>query len=96
MLAEQHQKSRIAIHDLIVETVIRLAEDQEIDRNRLHVEMSLDSLANLGFDSLAVFQLICEVEHSLGIEIDNESADSIRTLGDLVEICHRLCSPATS
>ncbi|MGI6069632.1 MAG: acyl carrier protein [Blautia sp.] len=40
---------------------------------------------DLGADSLDVFQIIMGIEEEFDIEIDNEAAESIVTVGDAVE-----------
>ncbi|MBQ5430547.1 MAG: acyl carrier protein [Lachnospiraceae bacterium] len=39
---------------------------------------------DLGADSLDVFQIIMGVEEELGIEVDNDEAEKITTVGDAV------------
>ena len=41
--------------------------------------------ADLGADSLDVFQIIMAVEEEFGIEIPTEEAEKINTVGDAVE-----------
>ncbi|SCW65011.1 acyl carrier protein [Lachnospiraceae bacterium C10] len=41
---------------------------------------------DLGADSLDVFQIIMGVEEELGIEVDNDEAEKIVTVGDAVEM----------
>ena len=50
-------------------------------------KISLDStfIDDLGADSLDVFQIIMAIEEEFDIEIDNEAAEGIVTVGDAVE-----------
>ena len=50
-------------------------------------EVSLETkfIDDLGADSLDVFQIIMEIEEAFGIEIENEAAEKIVTVGDAVE-----------
>jgi acyl carrier protein len=41
---------------------------------------------DLGADSLDVFQIIMGVEEELDIEVDNDEAEKIVTVGDAVEL----------
>jgi len=41
---------------------------------------------DLGADSLDVYQIIMAVEDELGIEIDENQAEKIRTVGDAVDL----------
>ena len=40
---------------------------------------------DLGADSLDIFQIIMGIEHTFDIEIDNEDAEKLTTVGDAVE-----------
>ena len=50
-------------------------------------KISLDStfIDDLGADSLDVFQIIMAIEEEFDIEIDNDAAEGIITVGDAVE-----------
>lgn len=50
-------------------------------------EISLDTtfIEDLGADSLDVFQIITGIEEEFDIEISNEDAEQIVTVGDAVE-----------
>lgn len=50
-------------------------------------EISLDTtfIEDLGADSLDVFQIITNIEEEFDIEISNEDAEQIVTVGDAVE-----------
>ncbi|XCP83645.1 acyl carrier protein [Roseburia hominis] len=50
-------------------------------------EITMDSafVDDLGADSLDIFQIIMGIEEAFDIEIDNEEADKIATVGDAVE-----------
>lgn len=50
-------------------------------------EITMDStfVDDLGADSLDIFQIIMGIEETFDIEIDNDDADNIRTVGDAVE-----------
>ncbi len=41
---------------------------------------------DLGADSLDLFQIIMGVEEELGIEVDTNEAEGIKTVGDAVEL----------
>lgn len=63
---------------------------KEIIADVLNVEMSditEDSkfIDDLGADSLDIFQIIMGIEETFDIEIDNDDAESIVTVGDAVE-----------
>ncbi len=50
-------------------------------------EIKMDStfVDDLGADSLDIFQIIMGIEETFDIEIDNDAADEIATVGDAVE-----------
>lgn len=64
------------IRDIIVEVL-------NVDAN----EVTMDStfIDDLGADSLDVFQIIMGLEEEFDIEIPNEAAEKIVTVGDAVE-----------
>lgn len=49
------------------------------------IEMTTTFVDDLGADSLDVFQIIMGIEEEFDIEIDQEDAESIVTVGDVVE-----------
>ena len=53
-------------------------DPQEITMNSTFVD-------DLGADSLDIFQIIMGIEETFDIEIDNDEADNISTVGDAVE-----------
>ena len=50
-------------------------------------EITMDTtfVDDLGADSLDVYQIIMGIEEEFGIEIDNDAAETITTVGDAVE-----------
>ena len=61
----------------IIAEVLNLSEE-EIRPDSTFVD-------DLGADSLDVFQIIMGIEEEFDIEIDNEDAEKIMTVGDAVE-----------
>lgn len=64
---------------------------QEIIADVMNIEdkesitMDTTFVDDLGADSLDVFQIIMGIEETFDIEIDNEEAEKISTVGDAVE-----------
>ena len=64
---------------------------QEIIADVMNIEdkdtITMDStfVDDLGADSLDVFQIIMGIEETFDIEIDNDDAEKITTVGDAVE-----------
>lgn len=61
----------------IIADVLNL-DEQEIKMGSTFVD-------DLGADSLDIFQIIMGIEETFDIEIDNEDAEKIVTVGDAVE-----------
>ena len=64
------------LQEIIVDVLNVSAED---------VTMETTFVDDLGADSLDVFQIIMGIEEAFDIEIDNENAEKIVTVGDAVE-----------
>ncbi len=64
------------IRDIIVEVL-------NVDENEVTMEATF--IDDLGADSLDVFQIIMGLEEEFDIEIPNEEAEKIVTVGDAVE-----------
>ena len=64
------------VRDIIVETLGCEAEQ---------VTMEASLADDLGADSLDVFQIIMGIEEAFDLEIDNDEAENIVTVGDAVE-----------
>ena len=53
--------------------------------NADEIKMDTTFVDDLGADSLDIFQIIMGIEETYDIEIDNEEAEKIVTVGDAVE-----------
>lgn len=60
-----------------------IADVLNVDVKDIHMDSKI--VDDLGADSLDVFQIIMGIEEAFDLEIDNEDADSIVTVGDAVE-----------
>lgn len=60
-----------------------IAEVLNVDVNEITMETTF--IDDLGADSLDVYQIIMGIESEFDIEIDNDDAESIVTVGDAVE-----------
>ena len=60
-----------------------IAEVLNIDTDKITMESTF--VDDLGADSLDVFQIIMGIEEEFDIEISNEDAEKIVTVGDAVE-----------
>jgi len=57
----------------------------------LHAETDL--VADLNLDSLAMYELVIELEERYGLRISDEDLDRIRTVGDIIDYIHRKVNP---
>ena len=60
-----------------------IADVLNIEKDKITPETTF--VDDLGADSLDVFQIIMGIEDTFDIEIDNEDAEKIATVGDAVE-----------
>lgn len=74
---------RLNSYPIIVE---KLTEEFDVDPDRISRDASL---TDLGLDSLAVVELVFELEEELGVELDEDQA-SFTTLGEAAETLDRL------
>lgn len=67
-----------------------IADVLGFDENNLTVETSF--IDDLGADSLDIFQIIMGIEEEFDIEVENEAAEKIVTIGDAVEMIKKAVS----
>ena len=60
-----------------------IAEVLNVDEEEVTMESTF--VDDLGADSLDIFQIIMGIEETFDIEIDNEEAEKIATVGDAAE-----------
>lgn len=60
-----------------------IADTMNTDENEITTDTTFTD--DLGADSLDVFQIIMGIEEEFGIEIPNEEAEKISTVGDAIE-----------
>lgn len=60
-----------------------IADVLNLDEQEIKMESTF--VDDLGADSLDIFQIIMGIEETFDIEIDNEDAEKIVTVGDAVE-----------
>ena len=54
----------------------------------------LDLVADLGFDSAKALELLVELEEALAIEVSDEQAARLNTVGDILAVVETLEPPA--
>ena len=60
-----------------------IAEVLNVDEDEITADTTF--VDDLGADSLDIFQIIMGIEETFDIEIDNDDAENIATVGDAVE-----------
>ena len=61
-----------------------IAEELNVDMEEVTEEKSL--IDDFGADSIDLFQILMAIETEFDIEVDNEEAEHIRTVGDVVQL----------
>lgn len=69
-----------------------IAQVSGTKRDQLEPEMEL--VANLGLDSAKALELLVELEEALEMEIDDEDAARLDTVGDILEFVKRTSAAA--
>jgi acyl carrier protein len=57
------------------------------------IRPDMDLVADLGFDSAKALELLVELEDALGIEVSDEQAARLNSVGDILAIVDGLQSP---
>ena len=70
------------IERILKEIIIVCRED--ICRENINTSTNL--ILDLGFDSVDIIQLVCEIENTFSIEIDDENLE-VEKIGDFSELC---------
>ncbi|MBU3875609.1 acyl carrier protein [Faecalicatena sp. AGMB00832] len=60
-----------------------IADVLNVSKDDIHMETTF--VDDLGADSLDIFQIIMGIEEEFDIEIDNDEAEKIVTVGDAIE-----------
>jgi acyl carrier protein len=76
-----NQRGRRGSMDLVERVNAIVAEQLGVEKESLVPEANL--LDDLGADSLDVVELVMAIEEEFGIEVPDEDAENIRTLGDI-------------
>lgn len=73
-------------------TLAVIAKVSKIEAAALRPDMDL--VADLGFDSAKALELLVELEEALGIEVSDEQAARLNTVGDILAIVDHLQAPS--
>ena len=69
-------------------TLAVIAKVSKIEAAALRPDMDL--VADLGFDSAKALELLVELEEALGIEVSDEQAARLNTVGDILAVVETL------
>ena len=58
---------------------------KELDKDVSNIKMETRLVEDLGADSLDAVEIMFSLEEEFGMEIDDDSAQTIKTVGDLVK-----------
>jgi acyl carrier protein len=72
-------------------TLAVIAKVSKVDVAAIRPEMDL--VADLGFDSAKALELLVELEEALGIEVSDEQAAGLNSVGDILAVVDRLQPP---
>ncbi len=75
----------MAVFDKVKEIIVK---ELKVDSEKVTLEASLKE--DLGADSLDAVEIVMDIEDEFGIQIDDEKAESITTIGDLVQYIEEL------
>jgi len=65
-----------------------IAKVSKVDAAAIRPEMDL--VADLGFDSAKALELLVELEEALGIEVSDEQAAGLNSVGDILAVVDTL------
>lgn len=65
-----------------------ISEKMGIDKEKITVESSF--VGDLNIDSISMIDLIMELEDEYGIEFDEDQADSIKTIADVIDYINKI------
>lgn len=75
----------MAVFDKVKEIIVK---ELKVDSEKVTLDASLKE--DLGADSLDAVEIVMDIEDEFGIQIDDEKAESITTIGDLVQYIEEL------
>ena len=65
-----------------------ISDKMGIDKEKITMESSF--VSDLNIDSISMIDLIMELEDEYGIEFDEDQADSIKTIADVIEYINKI------
>jgi len=77
--------------DTFAEVKVVIAEELEVEESQITMESNI--VDDLGADSLDVVELIMRLEEKFEVEIPDEDAEKIQTVGDAVQFINAKLNP---
>lgn len=62
---------------------------EQVEVEPAKIDMKADLRADLGADSLESVEIVMALEETFGVEISDDVAESLKTVGDLVQFVDR-------
>lgn len=84
-----HDKHQAAIWDKVCDTI---ASVSAVDRSQLLPSTAL--LQDLDLDSLALYEIVIELETHYELQISDEEIESLRTLSEVVDFIAKRTGPS--
>ncbi|MDY6825543.1 MAG: phosphopantetheine-binding protein [Thermodesulfobacteriota bacterium] len=79
-----------AIYNELISIIEEFVKDEEALEN---ASLETDIIKGLKVNSARLVDIIIKAEDSFDIEIDDDDADAIKTIGDAVRIIHKKTAP---
>jgi acyl carrier protein len=86
IIASMSQPDSAAIEAGVVDVL------KHVSRRPIQPSLESELVADLGFDSLQVLEVISELEDRFGITIPTDDVPAVRTVAQVVELVRRLVS----
>lgn len=91
---DENYNEMMKAKDLIFDDLIKLLTGMlDISPTDVRVDMSLD--VDLALDSLQLYELVIDLEEAYDIRIPDTSLDSVKTVGDVVDLVYTLTNSPT-
>jgi acyl carrier protein len=84
-MTEQSKEPKVTDRHTEIATRVKQIITEQLGLTPEQVVEGADLVADLGADSLEVVQIVMEIEEAFDIEVPDDAADSIVTVGDAIK-----------
>lgn len=77
--------------DMIFEDILKLVVD-ELEISPTEVTPDLSIVEDLMFDSMQIYELVIDLEEAYDIRLPDDLIDTVKTVGDVVDLVYTLSS----